>query len=108
MQGLKAVIGHREPRHQGLCTARGRPKVTSALMLAQKPAGHAKMNEAKSLAPNLDSLLPNLDLVIPRPRPELLEADIRKGLGVVDRILLSSDTDFWSRSFLLTNFYEYG
>lgn len=57
---------------------------------------------------SLDDVVPELHEVIPRPKPELLDKDIRKGLKVVNRILASSDDEIWSRRFLLDNFHEYG
>jgi Methyltransferase domain len=62
----------------------------------------------QSTTPSLDEMLPALGETIPRPRLELLEEDIRKGLRVVDRILLSSDDELCSRDFLLACFHEYG
>lgn len=46
--------------------------------------------------------------IIPKPIPELIPHDVRKGLKVVNRILASSDEEIWSRKFLLDNFQEYG
>jgi hypothetical protein len=57
---------------------------------------------------SLDDINPKVGEWIPKPKPELLDHDIRKGLRVVERILSSSDGDLTSREFLLECFQEYG
>ena len=59
-------------------------------------------------AQSLDDVAPGLDEVIPRPKPELLKADIEKGLCVVNAILRSTDEELTNRSFLLSQFHKYG
>ena len=61
-----------------------------------------------SQTPSLDDTQPNLGTVIPRPVPEILEGEVKKGLRVVERILSSTDDELISRKFLLSQFYEYG
>src|ERR1700752_3008382 len=58
--------------------------------------------------PSLDEINPKIGELIPKPKPELLEHDIRKALRVVDRILSSSDDNLMNREFLLECFHEYG
>ena len=44
----------------------------------------------------------------PEPKKNLIKAEVEKGLGVVDKILSSTDDEIMSRSFLLECFLEYG
>ena len=90
--GISAVVGHSISNHAG-----------------QNESG-VFLQSNRNTVSDLEGITGsnNLGNFIPKPRNDLLRQDVVKGLGVVDRILGSTDEEFSSRSFLLDCLLEYG